>query len=92
VVELKLGPLPKQSMVKVTVVLSEILKEELDAYAVEHGKKHGKSVETAVLIPHMLEDYLRGDHAWRNHRKERGQGQTGRRRVAQKQASTDPTA
>jgi hypothetical protein len=72
VAALKLGPLPKQNTVKVTIVLSELLKEELDAYAVEHGKIHGKSVETAVLIPHMLEDYLRGDRDWRNHRKQRG--------------------
>jgi hypothetical protein len=68
--------------VKVTVVLSELLKEELDAYATEHGRIHGKSVETAVLIPHMLEDYIRGDHAWRNHRKQRGQGKTDRRRAS----------
>jgi hypothetical protein len=33
VADLKLGPLPKQSTVKVTVVLSDLLKGELDAYA-----------------------------------------------------------
>jgi hypothetical protein len=82
VADLKLGPLPKQSTVKVTVVLSDRLKEELDAYAAEHGRIHGEPVETAVLIPHMLEDYLRGDRAWRNHRKQRGQGKTGQRRTS----------
>jgi hypothetical protein len=33
VADLKLGPLPKQSTVKITVLLTELLKEELDAYA-----------------------------------------------------------
>jgi hypothetical protein len=81
VTDLKLGPLPKQSTVKVTVQLPELLKEELDAYAAEHGRIHGEPVETAALIPHMLEDFLRTDRAWRNHRKQRGKGKTGQRRA-----------
>jgi hypothetical protein len=79
VADLKLGPLPKQSMVKVTVVLSELLKAELDAYAAEHSRLY-EPVETAALIPHMLEAFLRSDRAWCNQRKQVGQGQTGRRR------------
>jgi hypothetical protein len=79
VADLKLGPLPKQSTVKVTVVLSELLKEELDAYAAEHSRLY-EPVETAALIPHMLEAFLRTDRAWCSYRKQVGQGQTGRRR------------
>jgi hypothetical protein len=75
VADLKLGPLPKQSTVKVTVVLSDLLKEELDAYAAAHSRLY-EPVETAVLIPHMLEAFLRADRAWRNHRKQRGQGRS----------------
>ena len=56
--DLKLGPLPKQSMVRVTIVLLEPLKEELDAYAVEHSRLY-EPVETAALIPHMLQASLR---------------------------------
>jgi hypothetical protein len=81
VVDLKLGPLPKQSTVKVAVLLSELLKEELDAYAAEHSRLYDEPVETAVLIPHMLEAFLRTDRAWCSHRKQRGQGQTRQRRV-----------
>jgi hypothetical protein len=88
VADLKLGPLPKQSTVKVTVVLSDLLKEELDAYAAAHGKIYDEPVETAVLIPHMLEAFLRADRAWRNHRKQKGQVQNGQRRV-QRQPSDD---
>jgi hypothetical protein len=82
VTDLKLGPLPKQSTVKVTVLLPELLKEELDAYAAEHGRIYDEPVETAVLIPHMLEAYLRADRAWCCRRKQRGQAQTDRRRAS----------
>jgi hypothetical protein len=81
VADLKLGPLPKQSTAKVTIVLSELLKEELDAYAAEHSKLYGP-VETKALIPHMLEAFLRADCAWRSRRKQKGQGQTGQRRAS----------
>jgi hypothetical protein len=91
VADLKLGPLPKQSTVKVTVLLSELLKEELDAYAAEHGRLYDEPVETEVLIPHMLEAYLRADRAWRNHRKRRGQGQNGQRRVQRRPTDNSAT-
>jgi hypothetical protein len=78
VADLKLGPLPKQSTVKVTIVLPELLKEELDAYAAEHGRLY-EPVETAALIPHMLEAFLRTDRAWCSRRKQSGQGRTGQR-------------
>jgi hypothetical protein len=71
--DLKLGPLPKQSTVRVTVVLWEPLKEELDAYAAEHSRLY-EPVETAALIPHMLEAFLRTDRAWCNRRKQMAQG------------------
>jgi hypothetical protein len=80
VADLKLGPLPNQKMARVTVMLPEPLKEELDAYAAEHSKLYGP-VETAALIPHMLEAFLRADRAWRTSRKQMRRGQTGRRRA-----------
>jgi hypothetical protein len=33
------------------------------------------------LIPHMLEAFLRSDRSWSSRRKQRGQAQTGQRRV-----------
>jgi hypothetical protein len=54
---LKLGPLPNQKTVRVTIMLPEPLKEELDAYAREHSRLYGP-VETAALIPHMLQAFL----------------------------------
>jgi hypothetical protein len=78
--DLKLGPLPNQKMVRVTVMLPELLKEELDAYAAEHGRLY-EPVEIAALIPHMLETFIRSDRAW-----------CSRRRQIRNQVSTDPAA
>lgn len=61
---LKLGPLPKLGTVRVTVTMSERLKEELDLYAAEYARLYGQ-VDTATLIPHMLEAFLRSDRGWR---------------------------
>jgi hypothetical protein len=71
VADLKLGPLPNQKMTRVTVMLAEPLKEELDAYALEHSRLYGP-VETAALIPHMLQAFLRTDRSWCRRRKREG--------------------
>jgi hypothetical protein len=71
VADLKLGPLPNQKMTRVTVMLPEPLKEELDAYALEHSRLY-EPVETAALIPHMLQAFLRTDRSSWSHRKRRG--------------------
>jgi hypothetical protein len=86
VADLKLGPLPRQTTVRLTIVLLEPLKEELDAYAAEHSRLH-EPVETAALIPHMLQAFLRTDRAWCSRRKQRGQAQTGQRRVSSASAA-----
>lgn len=62
--DLKLGPLPKIRYVRKTVLLPEPLSEELDDYAAEHSRLY-EPVEAIALIPHMLEDFLRSDRAWR---------------------------
>ena len=45
--DLKLGRLPKQGTVRLTIVLSEPLKDELDAYAAEHSRLYGPVETTA---------------------------------------------
>jgi hypothetical protein len=80
VADLKLGRLPKQGTVRMTIVLSEPLKEELDRYAAEHSRLY-EPVETAALIPHMLEAFIRTDRGWRSRRKQTEQAQTGQRRA-----------
>ncbi|WP_441847967.1 DUF2274 domain-containing protein [Paracoccus wurundjeri] len=63
--KLKLGPLPKLGTVKITLSLPEPLKEELDLYATEHSRLY-EPVDTAALIPHMLEAFPRSDRGWRS--------------------------
>jgi len=80
VADLKLGRLPKQGAARITIVLSEPLKDELDRYAAEHSRLY-EPVETAALIPHMLEAFIRTDRGWRSRRKQAEQMQTGQRRA-----------
>jgi hypothetical protein len=69
--ELRLGRLPKVGMARVTIALPEPLKEELDLYAAEHSRLY-EPVETAALIPHMLEAFLRSDRGWRSRKARTG--------------------
>jgi hypothetical protein len=55
---LKLGPLPKLGIVRMTVPMPEPLKEELDLYATEYGREYGEV--------DMLEAFLRSDRGWRS--------------------------
>jgi hypothetical protein len=65
--KLRLGPLPKTETVKVTITLNTELKGELDFYAAEFSKLH-TPVDAAVLIPHMLEMFIRSDRGYRARR------------------------
>ena len=85
--DLKLGRLPKQGTVRITIVLPEPLKEELDRYAAEHSRLY-EPVETATLIPHMLEAFIRTDRGWRGRRKRTEQLQTGQRRASPTSGTT----
>jgi len=77
VADLRLGRLPKQGAVRLTIVLPEPLKDELDRYAAEHSRLY-EPVETAGLIPYMLAAFIRADRGWRSRRKRKevqaGQG------------------
>lgn len=85
---LKLGPLPKLGIVRMTVPMPEPLKEELDLYAAEYGRLYGE-VDSATLIPHMLEAFLRSDRGWRS-RKAKLSGKSGSAGAARPNApSTD---
>jgi hypothetical protein len=87
VADLKLGRLPKQGTVRMTIVLSEPLKEELDRYAAEHSRLY-EPVETAALIPHMLEAFISTDRGWRSRRRRTEQVQGGQRRASPTSGTT----
>ncbi|WP_137389601.1 DUF2274 domain-containing protein [Rhodoligotrophos defluvii] len=50
----------------------EPLKDELDQYAAEHSRLY-EPVDTAALIPHMLEAFVRSDCGWRSRKAKAGQ-------------------
>lgn len=60
---LKLGPLPKYETVRVSITVAKPLKDALDLYAQEYGQTY-EPADTATLIPHMLEAFLRSDKAF----------------------------
>lgn len=68
-VELRLGPLPKTAMVKLTIALPEKLKTDLDRYAELHSARWGEPIEAATLIPYMLEAFIARDRGFRKARK-----------------------
>jgi hypothetical protein len=76
--DLKLGRLPKAGLVRMTISISEPLKEELDSYAAGHSRLY-EPVDTATLIPHMLEAFIRSDRGYRSRRAQSGRGKTRQR-------------
>ena len=72
--KLRLGPLPKTTPVKVTIVVTAEFKAELDRYAEAHARAWGDSVDVADLIPHMLRSFVDGDKAFRRASRIAGNG------------------
>jgi hypothetical protein len=63
--KLRLGPLPKTEVVKVTIMLNTTLKNDLERYAALHAQVYGVSVNATTLIPYMLEAFIARDRGFR---------------------------
>ncbi len=63
--KLKLGPLPRTEIVKITLAVSVELKTRLDRYAALHAEACGAKHDLPRLIPHMLEAFMTSDRAFR---------------------------
>ena len=63
--KLRLGPLPRQEVTKLTFACPANLKTDLDRYAALHAQTYGEAVDATVLIPHMLEAFMAGDRGFR---------------------------
>jgi hypothetical protein len=63
--KLRLGPLPKTEILKLTFSCPATLKADLDRYAALHAQTYGKAVEVATLIPRMLGAFMDGDRGFR---------------------------
>lgn len=66
--ELRLGPLPRTSPVKLTIAIAERLKFDLDRYAELHAKQWGEPIDVCALIPHMLEAFMARDRGFKKAR------------------------
>ena len=63
--KLRLGPLPRQEVTKLTFSCPASLKADLDRYAALHAQAYGEAVDAVTLIPHMLEAFMAGDRGFR---------------------------
>ncbi len=63
--KIMLGKLPNMKTVRVTVLLTEALKAQLDRYARLHSQTWEQQVDATGLVPHILAQYLANDRAFR---------------------------
>ena len=63
--KLRLGPLPRHEVMKLTFSCPASLKADLDAYAALHAQAYGEAVDAEKLIPHMLEAFMAGDRGFK---------------------------
>jgi hypothetical protein len=59
--KLKLGKLPSNVTVRMTVVVPEILKQQLDRYAKLHSRTWGQNLSTEQLVSAILCQFLASD-------------------------------
>jgi hypothetical protein len=69
--KLKLGPLPKTEVTKLTITLSVVLKADLDHYAALHSQQHGEAVDAATIIPHIVSTFIGRDREFQRERKKK---------------------
>jgi hypothetical protein len=67
--KIMLGKLPNTKSVRITVLLPEALKAQLDRYAQLHTQTWEQQVDAAALVPHILAQYLANDRAFRQSEK-----------------------
>ena len=63
--KLRLGPLPRTEVVKLTISVPVELKAMLDQYADLHAKAWSEPVDSLALIPHMLGAFMERDRGFK---------------------------
>jgi len=64
-VKIKLGKLPNNANVKVSVSMTATLKAQLERYAELHSQTWEQKVDAAALIPYIVEQFLANDRVFR---------------------------
>jgi hypothetical protein len=72
--KLKLGAVPDDKPVKLTVELPAQINRDLIAYAEVLGRETGQSIEPAKLIAPMLIRFMSSDRAFSKVRRNQGRG------------------
>lgn len=75
--DLKLARLPERTPVKLTIMISPDLAEQLTAYAEVYEATYSKRETIADLVPFMLDAFLESDRAFNKIRKARRASGTG---------------
>ncbi len=63
--KLRLGPLPKTEVVRLTIALPAQVKADLDRYVEIYAAAYGEPVDAAALVPHMLAAFMDRDRGFR---------------------------
>jgi hypothetical protein len=66
VTKLRLGPLPKATLVKLTVTVPLDLRVALERYADMHSQLHGEKVDATALVPYMLSAFIERDRGFKS--------------------------
>ena len=67
---LRLGPLPKTEVVRLTVAVSAKVRADLDRYAELYSATYGEPADAATLVPYMLAAFMDRDRGFRRARQE----------------------
>ena len=59
--KLRLGPLPRTDIVRLTVAMPATVKADLDSYAALYRATYDEVVDAAALVPHMLATFMERD-------------------------------
>ena len=66
---LKIGPLPDTTPVKLTIAVDPVLKANLDLYTKVYEQTYQEKASVAALIPSMLQAFLASDSGFKKARK-----------------------
>ncbi len=70
--KLRLGPLPKTDVVKLSITIPEVVKNQLEAYAELHAAEYGQKSELGILIAQILEQFMARDRVFQRALRARG--------------------
>ena len=66
---LKLGTIPEDKPVRMTITLPATLARDLDAYAQAWARESGRTLPARALVPHILDSFIRSDRGFAQQRK-----------------------